>query len=64
VSHGKNVDFERPVGKKAEKAKRKRKEGPFEDVVEFMKKKTESLEKACVQREKRSFNWNNWIGKR
>jgi hypothetical protein len=52
VSHGKNVDFERPVGKKAEKAKRKRKEGPFEDVVEFMKKKAESLEKACVQREK------------
>ena len=42
-SHGNNVDFERPIGRKAEKAKRKRKEGPSE-------KKVESLEDARVQR--------------
>jgi len=52
VSHGNNVDFERLIGRKAEKAKRKRKEGPSEDVVEFMKKKTESLEESRVQGEK------------
>jgi len=51
VSHGNNVDFERPIGRKAEKAKRKRKEGPSEDVVEFMKKKTKCLEEARVQGE-------------
>ncbi|XP_062152157.1 glutathione S-transferase T3-like [Alnus glutinosa] len=48
VSHGNNVDFERPIGRKAEKAKRKRKEGPSEDVVEFMKRKTECIEEARV----------------
>jgi hypothetical protein len=37
VSHGINVDFERPIGRKAEKANRKRKERPSKDVVEFMK---------------------------
>ncbi|KAF8402556.1 hypothetical protein HHK36_010642 [Tetracentron sinense] len=51
VSNGNNVDFERPIGRKAEKAKRKRKEGPSEDVAEFMKKKVESLEDARVQGE-------------
>jgi hypothetical protein len=51
VSHGNNVDFERPIGRKAEKANRKRKERPSEDVVEFMKKKTECLEEARVQGE-------------
>jgi predicted transcriptional regulator len=50
-SHGNNVDFERPIGRKAEKAKRKRKEGPSEEAVEFMKKKMESLEDARVQGE-------------
>jgi hypothetical protein len=49
--HGNNVDFERPVGRKAEKAKRKRKEGPSEEATEFMKKKVESLKDACVQGE-------------
>jgi hypothetical protein len=52
VSHGNNVDVERLIGRKVEKAKRKRKEGPSEDVVEFMKKKTESLKEAHVQGEK------------
>jgi len=52
VSHGNNVDVERLIGRTAEKAKRKRKEGPSEDVVEFMKKKTESLKEAHVQGEK------------
>jgi len=51
VSHGNNVDFERPIGRKAEKANRKRKERPSEDVVEFMKKKTKCLEEARVQGE-------------
>jgi hypothetical protein len=50
-SHGNNVDFERLIGRKAEKAKRKRKEGPSEEAVEFMKKKVESLEDTCVQGE-------------
>jgi hypothetical protein len=50
-SHGNNVDFERPIGRKAEKAKRNRKEGPSEEAVEFMKKKVESLEDSCVQGE-------------
>lgn len=44
VSNGNNVEFERPIGRKAEKAKRKRKEGPSEDVVNFMKKRMEILE--------------------
>jgi hypothetical protein len=51
VSHGKNFDFKRPIGRKAEKAKRKRKERPSEDVGVFMKKKTESLVEASVQGE-------------
>ena len=50
--HGNNVDFERPIGRKDKKAKRKRKEGPSEEAVEFMKKKkVESLEDAYVQGE-------------
>jgi len=51
ASHGKNFDSERPIGRKAEKAKRKRKEGPSEDVVVFMKKTLDSLVEASVQRE-------------
>jgi hypothetical protein len=50
-SHGNNVDFEGPIGRKAEKAERKRKEGPSEEAVELIKKKVESLEDARVQGE-------------
>jgi hypothetical protein len=46
-----NGDVERPIGRKAEKAKRKRIERPFENVVVFMKKKTEILEEIRVQGE-------------
>ena len=44
VSHDGFVDMERPIGRKAENAKRKRKENEKEDVMEFMKKKTKFLE--------------------
>ncbi|KAB1199632.1 hypothetical protein CJ030_MR0G018645 [Morella rubra] len=51
VSLGTNVECERPIGRKAEKAKRKIKDGLSEDAVELMKKKTESLEDARIQGE-------------
>jgi hypothetical protein len=50
-SHGNNVNIERPIGRKAEKAKRNRKEDPSEEAVEFMKKKVESLKDAHIQGE-------------
>ncbi|KAB1224324.1 hypothetical protein CJ030_MR2G025972 [Morella rubra] len=46
-----NVECERPIGRKAEKAKRKTKDGLSEDAMELMKKKTESLEDAHIQGE-------------
>jgi hypothetical protein len=51
VLHDNNGDVERPIGRKAEKARRKRIEHPFEDVMVFMKKKTEILEETHVQGE-------------
>ncbi|KAE8125181.1 hypothetical protein FH972_020014 [Carpinus fangiana] len=51
VLHDNNGDVERPIGRKAEKAKRKRIERPSEDVMVFMKKKTKILEETCVQGE-------------
>lgn len=47
-SHDNNVNFDRPIGRKAEKVKRKRKKGLSEDIVEFMKKRMESLEEARI----------------
>ena len=47
VSHDSFVDLERPIGRKAEKAKRKRKDNEKEDVVVFMERKTKFLEDAC-----------------
>ena len=49
--HGNNGDAERPIGRKAEKTRRKRIERPSEDVMVFMKKKTEILEETRVQGE-------------
>uniref|UniRef100_A0A2N9I4J3 No apical meristem-associated C-terminal domain-containing protein n=1 Tax=Fagus sylvatica TaxID=28930 RepID=A0A2N9I4J3_FAGSY len=47
VSHDSFVDLERPIGRKAEKAKRKRKDNEKEDVAVFMDRKTKFLEDAC-----------------
>jgi hypothetical protein len=49
VLHDNNGDVERPIGRKAKKAKRKRIECPSEDVMVFMKKKMEILEETRVQ---------------
>jgi hypothetical protein len=46
VSHDGFVDLERPIGRKAEKAKRKKKVNEKEDVAQFMEKKTKFLEDA------------------
>ena len=46
VSHDSFVDLERPIGRKAEKAKRKRKDNEKEDVAVFMERKTKFLEDA------------------
>ncbi|XP_059433848.1 myrcene synthase, chloroplastic-like [Corylus avellana] len=49
-----SIDYSQPqveVVGKPKKAKRKRKEGPSEEAVKFMKKKAESLEDAHVQGE-------------
>jgi hypothetical protein len=46
VSHDRFLDLERPIGRKAEKAKRKRKVNEKEDVVQFMEKKTKFLKDA------------------
>ena len=46
VSYDSFVDFERPIGGKAEKAKQKRKESEKEAVAVFMERKTRFLEDA------------------
>ena len=48
VSHDSYVDLERPIGRKAKKAKRKRKDNEKEDVAVFMERKTKFLEDARV----------------
>ncbi|KAL0002456.1 hypothetical protein SO802_016237 [Lithocarpus litseifolius] len=54
IDQGRGVDgtmvFERPIGRKAEKANRKRKEDDGKDVAtEYLKKKMKILEEGCAQ---------------
>ncbi|GLT55385.1 hypothetical protein SLA2020_285130 [Shorea laevis] len=49
VSNGNNVEFERPIGRKAEKSKKKEERGSFRRCSEFHEKRTEILEDARNQ---------------
>ena len=42
------MDFERPIGRKAEKANRKRKDNRKDIAIEYLKKKMKILEEGCV----------------
>ena len=42
------MDFERPIGRKAEKANRKRKDDGKDIATEYLKKKLKILEEGCV----------------
>ena len=42
------MDFERPIGRKAEKANRKRKDDRKDIATEYLKKKMKILEEGCV----------------
>ena len=42
------MDFERPIGRKAEKANRKRKDDGKDVATEYLKKKKKILGKSCV----------------
>ena len=47
------MDFERPIGRKAEKANRKRKDDGKDIATEYLKKKNKILEESCaVEKEK------------
>ena len=47
------MDFERPIGRKAEKANRKRKDDEKDVAMEYLKKKKKILEEGCaVEKEK------------
>ena len=42
------MDFERPIGRKAEKANRKKKDDGKDIATEYLKKKLKILEEGCV----------------
>ena len=43
------VDFERPIGRKVEKANRKRKDDGKDIAMEYLKNKLKILEEGCVK---------------
>ncbi|XP_050248607.1 uncharacterized protein LOC126695849 [Quercus robur] len=47
------MDFERPIGRKAEKANRKRKDDGKDIATEYLKKKMKVLEEGCVAEKER-----------
>ena len=47
------MDFERPIGRKAEKANRKRKDDGKDIATEYLKKKKKILEGGCVAEKKK-----------
>ena len=48
------MDFERPIGRKAEKVNRKRKDDGKDIVIEYLKKKMKILEEGCAAKIKES----------
>ena len=47
------MDFERPIGRKVEKANRKRKDDEKDIATEYLKKKKKILEEGCVAEKER-----------
>ena len=47
------MDFERPIGRKAEKANRKRKDDGKDIATEYLKNKKKILEEGCVAEKKK-----------
>ena len=47
------MDFERPIGRKAEKANRKRKDDGKDIATEYLKNKKKILEESCVAEKKK-----------